>query len=211
MDLVASDARRAHDLLQRALGSAERAQAALQARLRYAGREPRCLQGGVTMLPCAGLQAAASRGGDVARLAARCGRCSCGHDGGAGVQSGGAAALRWPPQLRQPSGARLRTALPQGMCLQLCYVVPCAASSGLRALRLCAQVKEEGWWLVLGDAASQELHAVKRVSFAERTVTRLVIPARTAAGAPVKGVTLHLARLLMCSLCPACAGQLQGG
>lgn len=60
---------------------------------------------------------------------------------------------------------------------------------------LGAQVKEEGWWLVLGDAASQELHAVKRLSFAERTVARLVIPARTAAGAPVKGVTLHLVRL----------------
>ena len=59
------------------------------------------------------------------------------------------------------------------------------------------QVKEEGWWLVLGDAASQELHAVKRLSFAERTVARLVVPARTAAGSPVKGVTLHLVRLLL--------------
>ena len=50
---------------------------------------------------------------------------------------------------------------------------------------------------MLGDAASQELHAVKRLSFAERTVARLVIPARTAAGAPVKGVTLHLVRPLL--------------
>ena len=28
------------------------------------------------------------------------------------------------------------------------------------------QVKEEGWWLVLGDVESQELHALKRFSFA---------------------------------------------
>ncbi|KAK9846320.1 hypothetical protein WJX81_001437 [Elliptochloris bilobata] len=61
---------------------------------------------------------------------------------------------------------------------------------GLRGLP--ELVKEEGWWLVLGDAASRELHAVKRLSFAERTSARLAFPARTAAGAPVAGVTLHL-------------------
>ena len=154
--------------------------------------------------PCTGLQAAASRDGDLARLAARRGRCSRRHVGGAGVRPGGAAALRPPPRLWQPSGARLRAALPQGMrlqgkacsfsCVSWC-ALPQAASQC--ACAVC-QVKEEGWWLVLGDAASQELHAVKRLSFAERAVARLVIPARTAAGAPVKGVTLlHLVRLLL--------------
>ena len=60
-----------------------------------------------------------------------------------------------------------------------------------------AQVKEEGWWLVLGDVASQELHAIKRLSFAERTTARLEFPAHTSAGAPVTSVVLHLVR-------PAC-------
>lgn len=34
------------------------------------------------------------------------------------------------------------------------------------------QVKEEGWWLVAGDAASGDLYAIKRVSFGQRTTTR---------------------------------------
>ena len=47
---------------------------------------------------------------------------------------------------------------------------------------------------MLGDTASQELHAVKRLSFAERTTARLAFPAHTSAGAPVTSVTLHLVR-----------------
>jgi len=35
------------------------------------------------------------------------------------------------------------------------------------------QVKEDGWWLVLGNDATQELHAIKRTSFGEHATTRL--------------------------------------
>jgi len=45
---------------------------------------------------------------------------------------------------------------------------------------------------VLGDAAGQELHAVKRLSFGERATARLAHPARTPAGAAVTALTLHL-------------------
>jgi Sec63 Brl domain len=39
------------------------------------------------------------------------------------------------------------------------------------------QVKEEGWWLVLSDAADTELLALKRLSFTgERTVSKLAFP-----------------------------------
>lgn len=34
------------------------------------------------------------------------------------------------------------------------------------------QIKEEGWWLVAGDAASGELFAIKRVSFGQRATAR---------------------------------------
>lgn len=39
------------------------------------------------------------------------------------------------------------------------------------------QVKEEGWYLVLGDPTTQELHALKRVSLAHRATARLTFPA----------------------------------
>jgi hypothetical protein len=45
---------------------------------------------------------------------------------------------------------------------------------------------------VLGDAAGQELHAVKRLSLGERATARLAHPARTPAGAAVTALTLHL-------------------
>ena len=38
-----------------------------------------------------------------------------------------------------------------------------------------AQVKEEGWWLVLGDTQTNELHAVTRTSFGARTSARLAV------------------------------------
>ena len=80
---------------------------------------------------CTGLQATAGRGSDLARLAARLGRCSRRRFGGAGVRPGGAASLRPPPHLWQPSGARLRAALPQGVCLQ-----PFLCLWSVRCLRL---------------------------------------------------------------------------
>ena len=90
--------------------------------------------------PCAGLQAAASRGGDLARLAARRGRCSRGHAGGAGVRPRGAAALRPPPRLWQPPGARLRAALPQGMRLQFSLCLWCALpQAASQCVPLCAR------------------------------------------------------------------------
>jgi hypothetical protein len=43
------------------------------------------------------------------------------------------------------------------------------------------KLKEEGWWLVLGDAASRELMALRRVSFGGRgTTVRLAFPRRGA-------------------------------
>ena len=50
-------------------------------------------------------------------------------------------------------------------------------------MRLYAiQVKEEGWWLVLGD--------VKRISFKDLTTTRLTFPVSNGAGRPMSEVTL---------------------
>ena len=45
----------------------------------------------------------------------------------------------------------------------------------MRPLVPCAQVKEEGWWLVAGDASSGDLFAIKRVSFGQRTTARSVL------------------------------------
>ena len=50
-------------------------------------------------------------------------------------------------------------------------------------------MKEDGWWLVLGSEATDELHAVKRISFGEHASTRLSYTADTAGSA---GQQLHL-------------------
>ena len=52
------------------------------------------------------------------------------------------------------------------------------------------QVKEEGWWLVLGDINTHELLALKRVSFADHTTARLTFPLVNGAGREMTGVTL---------------------
>ena len=44
----------------------------------------------------------------------------------------------------------------------------------------CAQIKEEGWWLVLGDTDSDELLALKRISFGSRSTTKLTFPVSSA-------------------------------
>ncbi len=41
-------------------------------------------------------------------------------------------------------------------------------------------MKEDGWWLVLGDEATQELYAIKRTSFGERATARLSYTASSA-------------------------------
>jgi len=51
-------------------------------------------------------------------------------------------------------------------------------------------VKEEGWWLVLGDVNTHELLALKRISFADHTTARLTFPVVNGAGREMTGVTL---------------------
>lgn len=59
-------------------------------------------------------------------------------------------------------------------------------------------MKEDAWWLVLGSEATDELHAVKRISFGEHASTSLSYTADTARSA---GHQLHLvsAPLPMCT------------
>ncbi|URE24984.1 activating signal cointegrator 1 complex subunit 3, partial [Musa troglodytarum] len=40
------------------------------------------------------------------------------------------------------------------------------------------KVKDEAWWLVLGNATTSELYALKRVSFSDQMVTRMALPPR---------------------------------
>lgn len=51
-------------------------------------------------------------------------------------------------------------------------------------------MKEEGWWLVLGDVDTHELLALKRISFADHTTARLTFPVINGAGREMAGVTL---------------------
>lgn len=37
-------------------------------------------------------------------------------------------------------------------------------------------MKDEAWWLVLGNTSTSELYALKRVSFADRLVTTMQLP-----------------------------------
>ena len=53
-------------------------------------------------------------------------------------------------------------------------------------------MKEDGWWLVLGNDASQELHAIKRMSFGEHASARLSYAAASAEEATSH--QLHLVR-----------------
>jgi hypothetical protein len=38
------------------------------------------------------------------------------------------------------------------------------------------QMKDEGWWLVLGNPKTSELHALKRTSFVTSLTTKLAVP-----------------------------------
>ena len=51
-------------------------------------------------------------------------------------------------------------------------------------------MKEEGWWLVLGDVDTHELLALKRISFADHTTARITFPVINGAGREMAGVTL---------------------
>lgn len=42
--------------------------------------------------------------------------------------------------------------------------------------RCILQIKDEAWWLVLGNTSTSELYALKRVSFSDRLVTRMDLP-----------------------------------
>ena len=54
------------------------------------------------------------------------------------------------------------------------------------------QAKEETWWLVVGDAAADELLAVKRVSLSHTSHAQLQIAGTAAAGGALPGAMLHL-------------------
>lgn len=51
------------------------------------------------------------------------------------------------------------------------------------------QVKEEGWWIILGDVEQDELYALKRISFGPKTRCSLSFQADPAAA---RRVTLFL-------------------
>ena len=53
-------------------------------------------------------------------------------------------------------------------------------------------MKEEGWYLILGDTSTHELLALKRVSLESHTVVRLSLPPTNGAGQALKDVTLYL-------------------
>jgi activating signal cointegrator complex subunit 3 len=59
---------------------------------------------------------------------------------------------------------------------------------------LWLQIKEEQWWLVLGNTSTSELYALKRVSFSDHLVTTMKLPP-TAANLQVK-MTCHYLNLV---------------
>jgi len=71
-----------------------------------------------------------------------------------------------------------------------------SSSSGGVAPRVYAplfpKVKEEGWWLVVGHRESQELLAMKRVSFGGKSSVKMNFPAFTTGGTELHTVTLFL-------------------
>jgi hypothetical protein len=38
------------------------------------------------------------------------------------------------------------------------------------------QVKDEAWWLILGNVVNSELYAMKRISFTNHLVTQMELP-----------------------------------
>lgn len=83
--------------------------------------------------------------------------------------------------------------------------LPCSSSVGRAAQDvllsrlgrpLLLQVKEEGWWLVVGDRRTRELYALKRVGFSGKASAKLFVPA----GAAGKGSALTLFLVSDCYL-----------
>ena len=54
------------------------------------------------------------------------------------------------------------------------------------------QVKEEGWYLVVGDASTHELLALKRLSVERRSTVRVDVPAMNGAGRRAAEVRLYI-------------------
>ncbi|KAH9615773.1 hypothetical protein KSS87_003087 [Heliosperma pusillum] len=70
------------------------------------------------------------------------------------------------------------------------------------------KVKEEAWWLVLGDSMSSELFALKRVSFSNHLVTHMNLPSTAAVSqwqlfksGNAKASSLSFGELSLCDIC----------
>ena len=61
-----------------------------------------------------------------------------------------------------------------------------------RTLSRFTQVKEEGWYLVLGEPSTHELMALKRVSLESKSTVKMTVPRRNGAGRMLSAVRLYL-------------------
>jgi hypothetical protein len=53
-------------------------------------------------------------------------------------------------------------------------------------------VKEEGWWIVIGDSANDELLALRRISFGDRASVKLKCPPSSSPSARTPKLVVYL-------------------